>query len=183
MRKIILSEFISLDGVIEAPQNWHFPYISDDMMDVIKARLFGADAFLYGRVTYEEFASYWPNATNDETGIADKLNSTPKYVVSTTLDKVDWNNSTLIKGNVMEEIRKLKQQPGGDIGMTGSATLVHSLMQAGLIDEYQLMVHPIVVGSGKCLFKDGMETTGLKLVENKKFDSGVMYLSYQPDQK
>lgn len=183
MRKVIASEFISLDGVIEAPQNWHFPYVTDDMMAEVTTQLMGADAFLYGRTTYEEFASYWPTATDDETGIADKLNSTPKYVVSTTLQKAGWKNSTLIKGQVADEIRKLKQQPGGNIGMTGSATLIQALLGAGLIDELRLLVHPIVVGKGKRLFRDGMDTAGLKLVESRAFKGGVVLLVYQPDGK
>jgi dihydrofolate reductase len=135
---------------------------------------------LLGRVTYEMFAAYWPSQTNNEFGIADKLNSQPKFVVSSTLEKGDWNNTTLIKGNVEEEIRTLKQQPGGDIRLTGSATLAQSLMQAGFVDEYWFLVHPIVVGRGKRLFPDGMELTGLKLVESKAFRSGVVLLRYQP---
>jgi dihydrofolate reductase len=183
MRKIIVSEFVSLDGVIEAPQNWHFPFVTDDMMQIVMSQLMGADAYLYGRKTYEEFASYWPNATDDGSGMADKLNRTPKYVVSTTLQSVDWQPATLIKGNVAEEIRKLKQGPGGDIGLTGSATLIQSLLKGGLIDELQLMVHPVVVGSGKRLFKDGMDKADLKLVETKVFDGGVVLLVYRPDSR
>lgn len=183
MRKIIVSEFLSLDGVMEAPEEWHFPYISDDMQAHIQQQILAGDAALYGRVTYETFASYWPNANSNEFGIADKLNSQPKYVVSTTLQKAGWNNTTVIGSNIAEEIRKLKQQPGGDIAMTGSATLVQWMLEHGLIDELQLLVHPIVVGRGKRLFKDGMQkTAGLKLVEDQKFDSGVIYLRYQPVQ-
>jgi dihydrofolate reductase len=168
---------------MEAPQNWHFPYISDDMQEAVNAQIHGSDALLYGRVTYEEFASFWPSQTQNEFGIADKLNNTPKYVVSSTLKTADWNNSTLIKGNVAGEIAKLKQQPGGNIGMTGSATLIQILMQADLIDEYQLFVHPIVVGNGKRLFKDGATNSALKLVGNRTFSGGVILLTYQPDRK
>jgi dihydrofolate reductase len=180
MRKLIVSEFISLDGVIEAPQNWHFPFVTDDMQQEVMKSILDPEALLMGRVTYQEFASYWPTAEDDGSGLANKLNSTPKYVVSTTLDKADWNNSTIINGSVVDEIRKLKQQGDGIIGLTGSATLIDSLMEAGLIDEFQLMVHPVVVGSGKRLFKEGSKTT-LKLVGSQPFQGGVILLRYQPD--
>ena len=135
---------------------------------------------LLGRVTYEIFASYWPSQTNNEFGLADKINSAPKYVVSSTLEKADWNNSMLIKENATEEISRLKQQAGGDIGIIGSAALVQSLMPTGLIDEYRFLVHPIVVGSGKRLFRDRTESTFLKLTKTKVFDSGVVLICYQP---
>jgi dihydrofolate reductase len=180
MRKIIVSEFLSVDGVMEAPENWQFPYVSDDLAKDIRTHILASDVLLLGRVTYETFAAYWPNQTNNEFGIADKLNSQPKFVVSSTLKKADWNNSTLIRGNVAEKITRLKQQPGGNIAITGSAALVQLLMQANLIDEYRLLVHPIVVGSGKRLFTDGIDTTALKLVETRTFSSGVVALIYEP---
>lgn len=180
MRKIIVSEFLSLDGVMEAPNQWHFPYLSEDMQAYSKEGILECDAFLLGRVTYQEFAPFWPNLTDDESGMADKLNSAPKYVVSTTLDTAEWHNSTLIKANVAEEIGRLKQQPGGIIGLTGSATLIQSLLNRGLIDEYRLLVHPIVVGRGKRLFKEGMDMTTLKLAGTRTFSSGVVLLTYQP---
>jgi len=180
MRRIIVTEFLTLDGVMEASEQWQPHYVSDDVAEEITAGIHAAEVSLLGRVTYEMFAAYWPFQTHNEFGIADKLNSERKFVVSSTLEKVEWNNSTLIKGNVAEEIRKLKQQPGGDIRVVGSATLVQSLMKAGLIDEFRLMVHPLVLGRGKRLFNDGMETTGLKLVEAKTFSSGVVLLRYQP---
>ncbi len=183
MRKIIVSEFLTLDGVMEASEQWQPPYFSDDVAEEIRAEIHAADGSLLGRVTYEIFAAYWPLQTHNEFGIADKLNSEKKFVVSSTLEKAEWNNSTLIKGNVAEEVRKLKQQPGGDIRVVGSATLVQSLMQANLIDEYWLLVHPLVLGRGKRLFRDGIETTPLKLVEAKAFRSGVVLLCYQPDNK
>ena len=184
MRKIIVSEFVTLDGVMEGSENWQPPYVSDDFGKEIVAPILEADAFLLGRVTYEAFAGYWPLQTNDEFGIADKLNSAPKYVVSSTLKKAGWNNSTLIKGNVVEEVAKLKQQPGpdGSIEIFGSATLVRSLLQAGLVDECRLFVHPIALGSGKRLFSAGNNTL-LKLIEAKTFSSGVVLLRYQPDGK
>lgn len=164
---------------MESPENWHFPYLNDEMSEAVKAATLANDALLFGRVTYQDFVSFWPTQTNNEFGIADKLNNTPKFVFSSTLEKADWNNSTLIKGNVAEEVARLKQQIGGCIGITGSGMLAQTLMQANLIDEYQLMVHPVVVGSGKRLFKDGIETTGLKLVNTATFSSGVVFLTYQ----
>ena len=180
MRKVIVSEFLTLDGVMEASEQWQPPYVSEDVAEEIRADIHASEALLLGRVTYEIFAAYWPSQTNNELGIADKLNSEPKFVASSTLDKAEWNNSTLIKGNVVEEIRKLKQQPGGDIRIIGSATLVQSLMKEDLIDEFRLMVHPLILGRGKRLFNDGIETTGLKCVEAKAFSSGVVLLRYQP---
>ena len=113
MRKIVVGEFVSADGVMETPETWQFPFQSDEMGEITERQIRDADAFLLGRVTYEGFAEYWPTQTHNEFGVADKLNSAPKYVVSTTLQKANWNNSTQIKSNVSEEIRKLKQQPGG----------------------------------------------------------------------
>ena len=183
MRRIIVSEFLTLDGVMEASEQWQPRYVSDDVAEEIRAGIHSSEALLLGRVTYEIFAAYWPLQTNNESGIADRLNSEHKFVVSTTLEKAEWKNSTLIKGakRVVEEIRTLKWQPGGDIRILGSATLVQSLMQVGLVDEYRLMVHPIVLGHGKRLFNNGMETTGLKLAGCKVFSSGVVLLRYQPD--
>lgn len=183
MRKLIVSEFLTLDGVMESPETWQFPYFSDDMAEYIKEQILASDVMLLGRVTYETFAGYWPHTTGNEFGIADKLNSSPKFVVSSTLDRVDWNNSKLIKSNALGEIMRLKQeQPNGIVGTTGSATLVQSMMDADLVDEYQLTVHPVVVGSGKRLFRDG-DMAHLKLVESRAFSSGVVLLRYQPDRK
>jgi dihydrofolate reductase len=183
MRKIVSGLFISLDGVIEAPHEWHFPYFNDEMGAAVDAQFKASDAMLLGRVTYQEFASYWPTQTDDpELGAI--MNNTPKFVVSTTLDNVDeWQNSTLIKDNVVEEITKLKQQPGKNIGMSGSATLVRSLLRDGLLDELNLLIHPIVVGKGKRLFPDGTEQHGLELVESKTFSTGVIHAIYRPAAK
>jgi len=130
-------------------------------------------------VTYQGFAAAWPPRT-DEGGFADRINSLPKFVVSTTLAKLEWNNSRLIKGNIAEEISRLKQQPGQDILVAGSCMLVNTLMQHDLIDEYRLMVHPIVLGSGKRLFGDGSDMKVLKLVDTRTFSSGIVVLTYQP---
>ncbi len=181
MRKVIASEFVSLDGVMESPERWHFPYFNDEMGEAIGAAMAQADAMLMGRVTYEEWAAYWPNQSSDENQIAGFMNDTPKYVVSTTLEEpLEWNNSTLIGGNVAEEISRLKQQPGKDIGISGSGTLVRSLLHEDLLDELRLMVHPIVVGGGKRLFEDMADQKALELVDSKTFGTGVLYLTYRP---
>ncbi|MBI5667211.1 MAG: dihydrofolate reductase family protein [Chloroflexi bacterium] len=183
MRKIIACEFLTLDGVMEASEQWQPAYVTEDVAEVMTSHILGADGTLLGRVTYEMFVGYWPLQTHNEFGIADKLNSEPKYVVSSTLQKADWNNTTVIKGNVAEEIVRLKQQPGGYIRLVGSATLVQSLTGAGLIDEFWLLVHPLVRGRGRRLFNEAMETISLKLVEARPFRSGVALLRYQPKQQ
>ena len=179
MRKIVAGLFIALDGVIEAPDQWHFPYWSDEMGEAVGSQMAAADTMLLGRVTYQEFAAYWPNQTSDAP-IADYMNNTPKVVVSTTLDRVEWQNSTLIKGNLAEELTRLKQQPGKNISITGSATLVRSLLRDHLLDELRLLVHPIVVGSGKRLFEDSGDRVPLKLVDAQTFSTGVLSLTYEP---
>jgi dihydrofolate reductase len=181
MRKLFVSEWVTLDGVFDAEtmEQWNSPYHSDERGEYIKEEILGSDALLIGRTTYELLAPYWSSLKNNEYGIADKLNSVPKYVVSSTLKKAEWNNSTIIKENVAGEIAKLKQQPGQDIRIAGSATLVQSLMEADLIDEYRFLVHPIIMGSGKPFFKDGMHMTRLKLVKTKTFSLGVILLCYQ----
>ena len=180
MGKIIVSEFLSLDSVMEAPETWHFPYISDDMAAHIEAQVNATDVMLYGRVTYAIFAGFWPTDAAKGESLADKINRTPKYVVSTTLASADWQNSTLIKTNVIDAIARLKQETQGTIGITGSATLIRALTQAGLIDEFQFLVHPIVLGKGLRLFDGLASTVPLKLVETKTFTSGVVLLTYQP---
>jgi dihydrofolate reductase len=189
MRKVIVSEFVSLDGVVEDPGGgegsewgaWGFEFDRGPEGDKFKLdELAAADALLLGRVTYEGFAAAWPSAT-DEEGYADRMNGYPKHVVSTTLEEpLEWNNSTLIKGDVAEEVSSVKQRPGKDILVFGSADLVNTLMKHGLVDEYRLMVFPIVLGSGKRLFGDGLDTTVLELVDTKAFDSGVVVLTYRP---
>ncbi len=176
MRRVIVSEFVTLDGVFEAPEKWSFPFQNDETAKFKSDELFASDALLLGKVTYQIFAASWPSRTGE---FADRMNSLPKYVVSTTLKKVEWNNSSLIKGNVVEEVSKLKQQPGQDILIAGSGELVHTLMQHDLIDEYRLMVFPVVLGSGKRPFRDGSNTT-LRHVETRTFGSGVVALTYQP---
>src|SRR6266516_842652 len=179
MRKVIVSEYVTLDGVMEEPGTWSFQFWNDEAAKFKFDELFASDALLLGRVTYQGFAKAWPSMT-DEQGFADRMNSLPKFVVSTTLKEVEWNNARLMKGNIAEEVSKLKQQPGQDILVSGSGELVHTLMQHDLIDEYRLMVHPVVLGSGKRLFRDGSDTTVLRLVDTKTFSSAVVVLTYQP---
>lgn len=180
MRKIVAGLFIALDGVYEAPGEWHFPYFNDEMGAAVEEQMSAADAMLLGRVTYEEFAGYWPQQSSDDVDIADYMNTTPKYVVSNTLQSADWLNSTLVSGNITAELARLKELPGKNIAITGSGTLVRSLLRDGLLDELRLLVHPIVVGSGKQLFPDGSGQTPLQLVDAKTFSTGVLYLTYQP---
>jgi dihydrofolate reductase len=181
MRKIVAAEFLSLDGVMEAPDQWHFPYFNDEMGEAIGEGFATSDAMLMGRVNYEEWAAYWPQQDPEENPVAEQMNGRQKYVVSKTLEEpLEWSNSTLIKENVAEEIEKLKNQPGKDITISGSATLVRSLLRYGLLDELRLMVHPILVGGGKRLFDEEAETKPLELVDSKTFSTGVLYLTYRP---
>jgi dihydrofolate reductase len=142
---------------------------------------FSSDALLLGRITYQGFAKAWPSMT-DDAGYAKRMNSFPKHVASRTLEKLEWNNSHLIKGDIAKEVTKLKQQPGQDLLIFGSGQPVNELMQHDLIDEYRLLVYPIVLGSGKRLFSDPNKAA-LKLVETKTFSSGVVLLRYQPIRK
>jgi len=182
MRKIVVGGlFISLDGVTESPDQWQFDLFDDVMFADMTEQLATLDAVLMGRVTYQEFAGYWPTATDEP--YASFINNAPKYVVSTTLDKVEWQNSTLIRGNLAEELTKLKQQPGKNIGIQGSPTLVQSLLQQDLLDELRLAVHPVVAGKGKRLFKDGSDLKRLKLVDSKTTSTGVLLLTYRPAER
>jgi dihydrofolate reductase len=168
------SLFISLDGVIEAPETWHFPYFNDQMGAAVGELMGGAEATLLGRRTYEEFAGYWPNADPGDPMTA-AMNGARKFVVSRTLTEATWENSTVVTGDVAAELTKLKADTR--LGTTGSATLVRWLLEQGLVDELHLLVHPIVVGHGKKLFTDGA-TVPLKLVSSTTFDTGVLHLVY-----
>ena len=187
MRKVIVSEYVTLDGVFEDPGGgegtkyggWSFQFWNEEAAKYKFDELFASDALLLGRATYEGFAKAWPTM-KDEGGFADRMNSIPKYVVSTTLKELAWNNSHLMKGNIAEEVARLKQQEGKDILVAGSGVLVRTLMQHDLIDEYRLMVYPVVLGGGKRLFSDGSDKTVLKLVDTKSFSSGIVVLSYEP---
>jgi dihydrofolate reductase len=181
LRKLVASEFLSLDGVMGSPEQWNFPYFNQEMGEAVGAAMSQADAMLLGRVTYEGWAAFWPSQSPDENPMAGYMNDTLKYIVSTTLEEpLGWQNSALIGGDVAEEVAALKRQPGGDISVTGSATLVQSLLRDGLLDELRLMVHPIIVGSGKRLFEDAADRKPLKLVYSRAFGTGVLYLTYRP---
>jgi len=179
MRKVIAVEFVSLDGVMESPAEWAFSYSNDEMEEANASGMAASDALLLGRVTYEGLAAFWPHQPGG-VPMVDYINSVPKFVVSTTLEEVEWNNSTLIKGNIAEEIADLKRQPGKDITIVGSGALVRSLLRDGLLEELRLMVHPVILGSGKRLFEDGGVQNALKLVDSKTFGTGVLYLTYRP---
>lgn len=180
MRKIVAGFFISLDGVVEAPDQWHFPYFNDEMGAAVGGQMESSDAMLLGRRTYQDWAGYWPQQSSDEP-FADYINNIPKYVASTTLDKVEWQNSTLLGGDLAAELTELKRQPGKNIAMSGSGTLVQWLLRNDLLDELRLLVHPIVVSGGKRLFVDEIGKKPLKLAESATFSTGVLSLVYQPE--
>lgn len=179
MRKLVVSEFMTVDGVMENPQ-WTFAYGSEEQEKFKFEELKASDALLLGRVTYEGFAAAWPNMLEQTGEYGEMMNGYAKHVVSTTLTEVTWNNSSLIKDNLLEEIMKLKQQPGKDILVFGSCILVQSLISLGLVDEYRLMVFPVLTGSGKRLFGEGLPEQGLRLVETRRFSTGVAVASYEP---
>ena len=176
MRNLFVTTFLSLDGIMEHPA-WTAPYWNDEIAAFKGEETSVADALLLGRVTYQGFAAAWPGRTDDG---AEYFNGVRKYVVSTTLDKAEWNNSIIIKDNIVEEITKLKQQDGKDIAVHGSARLVQTLMKHNLVDVYRILVYPVVLGKGIRLFQDGSMAT-LKLVESRAFSSGVVGLIYKPD--
>jgi dihydrofolate reductase len=180
MRRVVAALFISLDGVTESPDKWQFDHFDEGMMTAMTSQLAAQDAVLLGRVTYQEWAPYWPTSTDEP--FASYINRTPKYVVSTTLDKVSWgkwDGITLIKGSLADELSKLKRMPGKSIGVAGSPTLVRSLLQGDLLDELTLMIHPVVAGGGKRLFKDGSAIKRLKLVDSKATPTGVLIATYR----
>jgi dihydrofolate reductase len=184
MRKLVVTEFLTLDGVMEAPGTetslgelggWSFPFWNDEATRFKHDEILASDALLLGRTTYEIFASFWPTAT-DDTGFADRMNQMPKYVVSSKLQTAEWNNSTLIKGTIAEEVAKLKGMPGQEILLQGSADLVRDLMP--LIDEFRLMIFPVVLGRGKRLFGEGIHQP-FQLADFKTFATGAVLLTYQ----
>lgn len=181
MRKIVAGFFMSLDGVTEAPQTWHFPYFNDEMGAAVGAQAAAADAMLLGRVTYEEFAGAFAGADPDNE-MAAQMTNTPKYVVSTTLGRPGWANTTVIKDDVAAQITRLKEQPGANISVTGSAVLVRFLLRHGLLDELRLLIHPIVVGSGARLFDDWSDKLPLTAVHAESFSTGVQAVTYVPAQ-
>jgi dihydrofolate reductase len=186
MGRIVVTEFVSLDGVMEDPGGsenfaqggWSFKISRGDEGDKFKLdETFASEALLLGRVTYEGFAEAWPSRDGE---FADKFNNMPKYVVSSTLGDPEWNNSTVLKGDLVEEVRKLKQDQDGDIVVHGSARLVQTLIEHDLVDELRLMVYPVVLGSGKRLFGETSDKKPLRLVESKVVGDGVSILIYRP---
>lgn len=165
MRNLVVTEFMSLDGVIENP-HWSLPYWNDEIAQFKAAELNGSDDLLLGRVTYEGFAAAWPGREDGE-----RINSMPKHVASTTLEKAVWTNSRIIRGDIEEEVCRLKEQPGQDILVYGSADLIHTLREYDLVDRYQLLVYPVVLGKGKRLFLEGISPVELELVDSKVMGS------------
>jgi dihydrofolate reductase len=188
MGRIVVTEFMSLDGVVEAPGGgedfrhggWSFEIDRGEEGNQFKLdETLSSEALLLGRVTYEGFAASWPSRT-DDVGFADKFNSMPKYVVSSTLEEPEWNNSTVLKGDVVEEVSRLKQEQDGDIVVHGSPQLVQTLLDHDLVDELRLMVFPVVLGSGKRLFGETSDKKPLRLTDTKVVGDGVAILTYQP---
>jgi len=181
MRKLVVSEWVTLDGVFDGDtmDKWFNPFQSGGRAAHITEVIGACGALLFGRTTYEMLAPFWSAQKTDEQGPAAKLNSVDKYVVSSTLKKADWHNSKIIKDDAVKAVNALKHQSGHDILVLGSAALVQSLMAADLIDEYRFLVQPIVMGSGKRFFKDGMATPKLELLGIKTFEKGVVALHYK----
>ena len=191
--RLTLHSFLTLDGVMQAPGGpdedreggfehggWSFPY-GDDNFGATMVGWFGhASAFLLGRKTYQIFSSYWPNMTDPDDPIATKLNALPKYVASKTLDSVDWHNASLLHGDLVTEIAKLKALPGDELQVHGSGELAHSLIENDLVDEYRLLYFPVHLGSGKKLFRDGATAAALRLTDTKTTGSGVVVATYLP---
>jgi dihydrofolate reductase len=192
MRKLIVTEFLSLDGVYQAPADpeedteggfkqggWQRPYFDDVLGAAAGQGMAETDAHLFGRKTYEKMAAYWPNAPSDDP-YAQHLNSVQKYVASRTLTSVEWQNTELLKGDLADEVIKLKEAPGKNISVLGSGNMVQSLIEHDLVDEYSLAVFPIVLGSGKRLFVDDGQMRRLELVDSKTTGTGGMILTYRP---
>ncbi|HET6625196.1 MAG TPA: dihydrofolate reductase family protein [Nocardioidaceae bacterium] len=180
MGKIVSNFFISLDGVVEAPDQWHFPYFNDEMGEVVGSGMAKAGAWLMGRKLYSEWSEYWPPNVDDQQ-FGTFINEIPKYVVSDSLADAAWNNTTLVRGNeAVERLRQVKAETDGEIGMSGCATTVRWLLANGLLDELRLLVHPIAVGNGQRLF-DGTPTQPLRLLDSQTLSTGVLNLTYAPE--
>lgn len=178
IRKITASLYITLDGVVEAPEQWHFPYHNEEFLQALIDEADASDAMLLGRRTYETFAAYWPHQGR-EVPMAERMNETPKYVVSSTLTDPTWQNTTVIAGDVIAQLTELKNQPGKNLSITGSATLVDGLLRDGMLDELTLLLHPLVVGGDSTrLFTAAQERVPLALVDVQRFASDVLRLKY-----
>ena len=184
MRKVIASPFTSLDGFMSGPNGeieWNEPYFDEEMAAFVNGQLDELDTLLFGRVTYQWFAQFWPTVgVENDPGHAAKMNALPKIVFSKTLEKAEWSNSRIVRDNVVEEITRLKQQEGKNMVIDGSPTLIHSFTSLGLIDEFRIRLHPVVLGRGVPLFKEEIK---LKLLEARPLRSGVVILRYQPEQR
>ena len=181
MRALVITQNMTVDGSIEMLGDWFDPQGQGDQSDLIEElhrQDSRSDAFLTGRQTFEDLRSYWPKQTEDPTGVTKYLNEVSKYVVSSTMTDPQWQNTTIISGDPVEQIRSLKQQPGKDIVITGSITLCHTLIGAGLVDEYRLFIYPVVQGGGRRLFPDEFELPKLTLLETRGFAGGIVYSRY-----
>ncbi len=184
MRKLVVIENSTLDGVMDATGGWFAPAgtgdaDTSDIEEALREHREGADALLLGRETFESFRGFWPGNVDDTTGVRDYLDAVAKYVVSRTLDDPAWAGTTVLSGTMEEEVRALKERPGKDVVVTGSITLVHGLVAAGLVDEYRLFVYPVVLGQGRRLFEGATGVPPLALVEARPFRSGVVLLTYR----
>lgn len=180
MRKIVAGLFISLDGVTDEPEKWQTAYYNDELGATVASLVADTDAVLFGARSYKRFKAVFAGKTNADLPFADFWNTIPKYVVSNSLTTVDWHNAQLITGHVAEGIAQLKQQPGKNITIGASATLVRWLLQQGLLDELHLTIHPVVVGTGTRLFEPDGESVGLQLLRSKVLKTGVVYVAYAP---
>lgn len=181
MRTLVITQNMTLDGSIEMLGDWFNPQGQADQSDLIEEvhrQDSQSDAFLTGRQTFEDLRRYWPKQTDDPTGVTKYLNEVSKYVVSSTMTDPQWENSTILSGDPVPEVRALKEQPGKDIVITGSITLCHTLIKARLVDEYRLFVYPVVQGRGRRLFPDGFELSKLALLEARSFTGGIVYSRY-----
>jgi dihydrofolate reductase len=179
VRKVIVSTYATLDGRVDELQDWTIPYNGDAAVDYHTDLLKNSDGLLLGRKTYEIFAALWPSKSG-ELPYIDKMNSMAKYVASTTLRKLEWGNSHLIEGDAVAGVAKLRQQPGQDLVMYGCHDFMHKLLEHDLIDEYRILVHPVLLGKGRTFLKDGAKQVNLKLVDTTVIPSGVAILTYQP---
>jgi dihydrofolate reductase len=183
MRTLAITQNITVDGSIEMLGDWFDPQgqgdtDNSDLLEELHRQDGDTDALLLGRRTFQDLRGYWPEQANDSTGITAYLNRVQKYVVSSTMAQPDWQNSTILTSDAVQKVRALKEEPGQDIVVTGSITLCHGLIEAGLVDQYRMFVYPVVQGRGRRLFPDGLEVPRLKLLDAKAFRSGITYSSY-----
>jgi dihydrofolate reductase len=178
--RLVATEYVSLDSMFHEPGQWSMPFFDEQAADFKLRELQASDALLLGRKTYEGFAAAWPTMGDDEAGFAQKMNTMPKYVVSATLETVDWPGSQLVTGDVPAEVARLKEQPGGDLLLAGSGRLVNALRRENLIDVYRLMLHPVVLGGGARLFDEDGTQQPLRLTRTESFGSGIVILEYEP---